>query len=121
MVKKYYILGGGITGLVLAYELLKKGQNVEILEKEAEVGGLAKTFYWKNREVDLGPHIYHTPDKDIQQYWTEEFPGLFHEREHWSKNLKGGAFFDYPISHEFIENLPTELKEKIKKAETPRH
>ncbi len=115
MLKKYYILGGGVTGLTLAYELLKKGQKVEVIEKDITVGGLAKTFNWKDREVDLGPHIYHTPDKDIQEYWETEFKGLFYNRSHWSKNLKQGEYFDYPISREFINNLPKDTKEKIYK------
>jgi sialic acid synthase SpsE/protoporphyrinogen oxidase len=113
MVKKYYILGAGVSGLTLAYELLKKGQKVEIIEKDEFVGGLAKTFKWKNQEVDLGPHIYHTPDKDIQEYWENEFDGLFYQREHWSKNLKNGKFFDYPISKEFVDNLPKNIRNKI--------
>ncbi|MCT7493792.1 N-acetylneuraminate synthase family protein [Aliarcobacter cryaerophilus] len=111
--KKYYILGAGVTGLTLAYELLKKGQDVEIIEKDLQVGGLAKTFTWKGREIDLGPHIYHTPDKDIQEYWEREFEGLFYERDHWSKNLKNGQYFDYPISKEFIESLPNDIKTTI--------
>ena len=113
MVKKYYILGAGITGLTLAYELLKKGQEVELIEKDTYVGGLAKTFLWKDREIDLGPHIYHTPDKDIQEYWEEEFSGLFYQRDHWSKNLRDGQYFDYPISKEFVNNLPSEIKKNI--------
>jgi len=75
---KVYILGGGVTGLVLAYELLKKEQSVEIIEKDKVLGGLAKTLSWKGRPIDMGPHIYHTPDEDIQEYWEGEFPGLFY-------------------------------------------
>ena len=90
MVKTIYILGGGVTGLAMAYELLKRGQKVEIIEKANSLGGLAKTKSWKGRPVDMGPHIYHTPDKDIQDYWLTEFEGLFHERDHWAKNLKNG-------------------------------
>lgn len=115
MVKKYFILGGGITGLTLAYELLKKGQDVEIIEKDSTVGGLAKTFSWKGRDIDLGPHIYHTPDTDIQEYWETEFKGLFHQRDHWSKNLRDGEYFDYPISKEFVDNLPENIRNTIYK------
>ncbi|MDC3106054.1 FAD-dependent oxidoreductase [Gammaproteobacteria bacterium] len=113
MVNPVYILGGGVTGLALAYELLKRGQSVEVIEKSSSVGGLAKTIEWKGRAIDMGPHIYHTPDKDIQEYWESEFEGLFYERDHWAKNLKNGQFYDYPISREFINSLPTELKDKI--------
>ena len=110
---KVYILGGGVTGLALAYELLKRGQSIEIIEKSDTVGGLAKTLLWKGRPIDMGPHIYHTPDKDIQEYWEDEFKGLFHERDHWSKNLRDGEFFDYPISREFIDSLPKKVKDQI--------
>lgn len=115
MVKTYYILGAGVTGLTLAYELLKKGQKVELIEKDSNVGGLAKTFFWKGRDIDLGPHIYHTPDKDIQEYWENEFDGLFHKRDHWSKNLKNGEYFDYPISKEFVDSLPSKTRDTIYK------
>ena len=110
---KVYILGGGVTGLVLAYELLKHGQLVEIIEKSDTVGGLAKTLSWKGRSIDMGPHIYHTPDKDIQDYWEREFEGLFYNRDHWSKNLKDGEFLDYPVSREFINSLPKKIRDQI--------
>lgn len=113
MVRKIYILGGGVSGLASAYELLKRGQDVEIIEKGDVLGGLAKTLSWKGRPIDMGPHIYHTPDDDIRDYWLEEFDGLFHERDHWAKNLKDGKYYDYPISREFINSLPAEMKEKI--------
>jgi len=113
MVKRIYILGGGVTGLAMAYELLKRGQKVEIIEKSPSLGGLAKTMKWKGRSIDMGPHIYHTPDKDIQDYWLTEFEGLFHERDHWAKNLKNNKFYDYPISREFINSLPDDVREKI--------
>ena len=113
MVKTIYILGGGVTGLAMAYELLKRGQKVEIIEKSHSLGGLAKTMKWKGRPIDMGPHIYHTPDQDIQDYWLTEFEGLFHERDHWAKNLKNNKFYDYPISREFINSLPNDMREKI--------
>ena len=113
LVKTVYVLGGGVTGLAIAYELLKHGQKVEIIEMADTLGGLAKTKNWKGRPVDMGPHIYHTPDRDIQEYWLTEFKDLFHEREHWAKNLKNGKFYDYPISREFINSLPDDMSEKI--------
>jgi N,N'-diacetyllegionaminate synthase len=113
MSKRVYILGGGVTGLASAYELLKHGHKVEIIEKSSTVGGLARTESWKGKPIDMGPHIYHTPDEDIQNYLLTEFKGLFHERDHWAKNFKNGKFYDYPISREFINSLPVETKDKI--------
>ena len=51
----------GLTGLVTSYEL-KKGFDVEIIEQSNQVGGLAKSIKI-NKDVDLGPHIYHSPIK----------------------------------------------------------
>ena len=113
MKKKVYILGGGITGLACAYELLKHGHSVEIIEKSLTVGGLARTETWKGKPIDMGPHIYHTPDEDIKNYLLTEFEGLFYERDHWAKNFKNGQFYDYPISREFINSLPKKTRDKI--------
>ncbi len=113
MVRKVYILGGGVSGLASAYELLKRDQQVEIIEQGDVLGGLAKTLEWKGRPIDMGPHIYHTPDDDIRDYWLKEFDGLFFERDHWAKNLKDGKYYDYPISREFINSLPKEMRDKI--------
>ena len=60
MVGTVYILGGGVTGLAVAYELLKRGQKIEIIEKSKTLGGLARTENWKGKPIDMGPHLSHT-------------------------------------------------------------
>jgi len=50
------IIGGGITGLSVGYELAKKGYRVTIFEKEARIGGLAGSF--RIGDVWL-EHFYH--------------------------------------------------------------
>ena len=42
-VNNFIILGAGVTGLTLGFELSKKGHSVTILESSSDVGGLAKT------------------------------------------------------------------------------
>ena len=39
----YHIVGAGISGLVAAYELAKKGKNVRVYERLQLVGGIART------------------------------------------------------------------------------
>ena len=70
---KAYVLGGGVSGLVSAYELLKRGTLVEIFEKENDVGGLAACTKWGGTILDQGPHIYHSPDPDMINYLKKEF------------------------------------------------
>jgi len=114
MVKKVIVLGAGVSGLSVAYELLKKGIDVEVIEKSNTVGGLAKTVEWNGNFVDMGPHTYHSPDQDIVDYWNHEFPESFFIRDHWAKNFKNNKFYDYPISKEFINQLHIDEKERIK-------
>ena len=48
------------------WKLSEKGFNVEILEMESAVGGLAKTIKFKNSLVDIGPHsFFFSENKEI--------------------------------------------------------
>lgn len=113
MVNEFHILGAGISGLATGYELAKKGAKVVVYEKTSQVGGLAGGVNWKGLTLDLGPHIYHTPDGDIESYLKAEFAGMWHERGHYAKNLKNGTFYDYPISKDFVDSLPSTLRKRI--------
>ena len=111
--RNIYIIGGGVSGLNTARELAKKGENVILFEAKDQLGGLAGSINFFNMDLDLGPHIYHSPDPDIVEYLKASFPDKFHEREHYSKNYKGGKYYDYPISKDFINDLPKETAKKI--------
>ena len=50
------IVGAGITGLTLGYQLKKRGLDVLILEKSSSVGGVIQTEVIKNCVLELGPH-----------------------------------------------------------------
>ena len=50
--KKIYIIGAGVSGLVLALELLKKGLQVEVFEAKSNVGGLASTLLLDDLPID---------------------------------------------------------------------
>lgn len=62
---KIGILGGGLAGVTLAYFLQKKGFDVEVLEKEAECGGLCRTYEKDGFSYDLGGHIIFSKDKEV--------------------------------------------------------
>ena len=115
MNKKIIVIGGGLSGMISAYELLKRGYDVEIIDSDSSLGGLAKSIKWGKNNVDLGPHIYHTPDQDIKNYWNKEFKNLLVEKKHWAKNYKNNHFYDYPISKEFINSLDKKTSQQIYK------
>jgi len=62
---KVGILGGGLAGVSLAYFLQEAGHAAEVLEKEAECGGLCRSFSKNGFSYDLGGHIIFSKDKEI--------------------------------------------------------
>lgn len=120
MLKKHrqvYVLGAGMSGLATALRLAELGVSTTLIEKEKVVGGLAGSFTWGEFEnLDYGPHIYHTPDKQLEEIWEKEYGDLFHKNEFWGKNVKGEKFdqyFDYPLSFESLKKFPEDTRKKI--------
>ena len=116
MKKRAIILGAGPVGLITGWKLLENGWSVEIYEKQNIVGGMCRTWKWNEFLVDVGPHIYHTPDLMLEKFWEKEFGDLFIKGEFWCKNVKREDFneyWDYPLSWESISRYPKELKQKI--------
>ena len=83
---KTAIIGGGITGLSLAYFLSKKGQCVTVFEKTAELGGLAATFPFENTRLEKFYHHLFSTDREIIQLIFEL--GLF-DKLVWSRSSMG--------------------------------
>ena len=103
-------------GLVTAWQLLKNGWDVKIFEKNNIVGGMCRTWKWGDFLLDTGPHIFHTPDKNLSKFFEEHFNDLFIKNDFWCKNVSGDNFneyWDYPLSWESISRYPDALKLKI--------
>ncbi len=115
--RQVYVLGAGMSGLATALRLAELGVDTILIEKERKVGGLAGSFAWRGfKNLDYGPHIYHTPDKELERIWEKEYGDLFHKNEFWGKNVKGEKFdqyFDYPLSFESLKKFPTDMRKKI--------
>lgn len=110
------ILGAGPVGLVCAWQLLEHGWEVDLFEKNDRVGGMCRTWQWRDFLVDTGPHIFHTPDAKLSAFWEEHFGDLFVKGEFWCKNVRGERFdeyWDYPLSWESITKFPQVLKEQV--------
>jgi protoporphyrinogen oxidase len=66
MSKKIAIVGGGLTGLTLAYYLSKKN-DIYVFEKEKDLGGLTQSFCLPKWKWPLENHYHHifSNDKEI--------------------------------------------------------
>jgi protoporphyrinogen oxidase len=59
------IVGGGFTGLAAGFHLAQRGENVTILEREKDVGGLASSYDVGGRKLEKFYHHWFTSDTDI--------------------------------------------------------
>ncbi len=91
------IIGAGPTGLTAAYQLNKVGQKTVVLEKEAIVGGIARTENYKGYGVDIGGHRFYTKVKEVDALWHEILADDFLYRPRLSRIYYNNKFFYYPI------------------------
>jgi protoporphyrinogen oxidase len=92
------ILGGGPSGLAAGHMLSESGSNVLVVERQARVGGLAKTIEHHGFRFDLGGHRFITDNKQLETLVREILGGELLVVERSSKILLDGKYYDYPIS-----------------------
>lgn len=97
------IIGAGPAGLSCAMELSKVGKDFIVVDKSNQVGGLAKTYTFKESDglafyTDNGPHRFFSKNKYLYSF-IENLIG-----EEWIKVTRhtrqfiDGKFYDYPVN-----------------------
>lgn len=115
MTKRAAIIGGGITGLALAYFLLKKGINATVFEKEDHVGGLVSTFRTANSYLEKFYHHFFVQDSvaidlfeelGIQDrlYWVYPRMGFY----------SGGKTYSFTTPLDLLRFTPLSFMERLK-------
>ncbi|HJV21889.1 MAG TPA: FAD-dependent oxidoreductase [Holophagaceae bacterium] len=122
------ILGGGISGIVLASEL---GPGCEILEKSPRIGGLCASVRDQGFTFDAaGPHIMFSKNKDVLGHMVAALGDNVHQRRRNNKIWFKGRLVKYPFEnglsdlskedcfeciHQYLQNdwvgAPTNLEE----------
>jgi protoporphyrinogen oxidase len=98
------ILGGGVTGLFTAYFL---GGDVEVLEKDDRVGGLARCFGSDGFRSDIGGHILFSKDKEALNHELAILGENLRQGLRANKILYKGLHVKYPFENG-IDVLPKE-------------
>ena len=91
------IVGAGPAGLTAAYVLAGNGKPVLVLEKDAQVGGIARTVEYKGFRFDIGGHRFFTKVGPINDLWRTVMGGEMLKRPRLSRIYYGGKYFDYPL------------------------
>jgi len=92
--QKNVIIGGGIAGLYLAYRLCKRGEEVVVIEKEKDLGGLLACFDLNGERLEKTYHHIFKNDKNIIKLidelgfsdklkWHKSSMSLFWDKVFW--------------------------------------
>jgi len=92
-----YILGAGPAGLAAAYTLTQKGQPVVVVERDARVGGLAKSIVYQGFILDFGPHRFFTKLAPVLKLWDEVLGKDRVTINRLTRIYYGGKYFSYPL------------------------
>lgn len=93
---KHLIIGGGISGLTLAYYL--KDQDYLILEKDSEVGGYCRTIKHPDYVWDYAGHFYHFKTEEMKQLFLSLVePEEIITQKKVTKIYYGDKLIDYPF------------------------
>ena len=95
---KVAIIGAGPAGITAAYELVKKGIEVDVFEAVETPGGMAKTIQLWDQRVDTGPHRFFSKDKKVNQLWLEVVGNDYQIIDRMTRILYQQKFYSYPLS-----------------------
>lgn len=125
------VLGGGLSGLALAYLLNQKAIDFDILEKDKVCGGLMKTLREDGFTFDFGgSHVIFSKDKEILDFMLSLLGDNKIRNRRNTKVLYKGHYVKYPFENDlaslpkeenfeclyyFIKNLIKKEKGKLKK------
>lgn len=112
--KNIVVVGAGIAGLSLAYELKKRGHAVTLIERSNVVGGLSRSFEHEKCILDVGVHLFYGKDAEVQSRVREVVPG-----EQWIRVKRSGKLYvmgreiDWPIRLTSLIQLPFSFGIKV--------
>lgn len=113
--KRYAVIGAGISGLSVARMLVEKGEQVVVFEKESAPGGLIRcewvegTLYHR-----VGGHVFNSRNPEVLQWFWEHVnkEDFLHAKRHAVVNMPDGSMVDYPIENHLYQ-MREELREAV--------
>lgn len=91
------VIGAGPAGMTAAYELAKKGIQVEVFEAESTAGGMAKSIHLWGQRVDLGPHRFFSSDRRVNELWLEVVGRDYEIVNRLTRIFYKKNFYAYPL------------------------
>ena len=115
MNKSVTIVGGGITGLCVAYYLLKAEYKVIMLEKSDQLGGLLSTFEVGGQHIEMFYHHHFTHDEELMDLLSEL--GIRDKCQEYNTTMgffSGGVVYNFNNAFDLLGFRPLPLVDKIR-------
>ena len=112
--KPVVIVGAGVSGLSLACLLSAQGLRCIVVEKEENVGGLARSFTYDGHTFDIGPHRFHTERKEVDSFIRDMLGSETLEIPRNSQVNFKGHFYPWPLRpKELLLHFPPRIAFQI--------
>lgn len=96
------IIGAGPAGLAAAMELSRAGKDFIVIEKDDRVGGLAKTYTFKEGKdvflTDNGPHRFFSKNQYLYDFIEDLIDENWIQVNRQTRQHIDGKFYDYPVN-----------------------
>ena len=94
---KTLILGAGPAGLACAMELYRSSHTFTVVEKDKQVGGLAKTYRFGKFRTDNGPHRFFSQNKFLYGFIEDLLKEKWIKVNRLTRFYVNGKFYLYPV------------------------
>ncbi len=102
----YCVVGAGPSGLTAAYQLLKAGHSVILLERDSRIGGLAKSYNYDGHVFDTGPKRFHTEDPIVLDFIKEIIQDSVLQISRSTEVYFLKKYFEWPLKTRELFKMP---------------
>ncbi len=104
------IVGAGVAGLVSAQLLAEAGAEVVVIERNEDIGGLARSFVYDDKYVfDCGPHRFDTANPNVKAYLDRTLTRSGTQFPRKSEVFFERSYYAWPIKPQNLLQLPPKL------------
>ena len=103
------IVGAGVAGLTIGYQLSRRGYRVTVIERNDVVGGLGRTFHYGDFHFDVGPHRFHTENPRVANFIREILLEEAIEIPRKSGARMFGKYHEWPLRPSILAAMPIKL------------
>jgi protoporphyrinogen oxidase len=103
------IVGAGVAGLTIGYQLAKQGFAVTVLECNDVVGGLGRSWHYGDFHFDVGPHRFHTENPRVGQFIRDILQEEALEIPRKNGVRMFGRFHAWPLTPSILAAMPFSL------------